>query len=135
MNELAATNYPLLNVFWTMLWFFLWVLFLIILFKIIGDIFRDDELSGGSKAAWTIFVIVLPFLGALVYLIARGKGMGERDIRTARKHEEEFRTYVREASGPSKGNGVKELATLADLRNRGDISEDEYQRAKTKILA
>lgn len=135
MNELAATSYPLLNVFWTMLWFFLWVLFLIILFKIIGDIFRDDELSGGAKAAWTIFVIVLPFLGALVYLIARGKGMGERDVRAARKHEEEFRAYVREASEPSEGNGVKELATLADLRNRGDISEDEYQRAKTKILA
>lgn len=141
MNELAgpvaATDYPLLNVFWTILWFFVWILFLMLIFRIITDIFRDDQLSGWGKAAWTIAVVLLPFLGAFVYLIARGKGMGERDMRAVEKRDEEFRAYVREAaagSGGSRQNGADELAKLAELRNRGDISEAEYQRAKTKIL-
>ncbi|NKZ04264.1 SHOCT domain-containing protein [Actinomadura latina] len=138
MNELAtpiaATDYPLLNIFWTMLWFFLWVLFLMLLFRIIADIFRDDRLSGWGKAGWSVFVIVLPFLGAFVYLIARGRGMGERDLRAIQKRDEQFRAYVRETAGTPEPTSTNELVRLAELRKHGDISEVEYQRAKTKVL-
>ncbi|MFI0370129.1 SHOCT domain-containing protein [Actinomadura sp. 1N219] len=139
MNELARpiaeTDYPLVSVFWTMLWFFLWVLFLMLLFRIIADIFRDDRLSGWAKAGWTIFVIVLPFLGALVYLIARGRGMGERDLHAVRKQDAQFRAYVRETAAGPEPTHTDELVKLAELRNQGDISEVEYQQAKAKVLA
>ncbi|SFO19681.1 SHOCT domain-containing protein [Actinomadura madurae] len=139
MNDLAtpiaATDYPLLNAFWTMLWFFLWVLFLMVLFRILSDIFRDDRLSGWGKAGWSIFVIVLPFLGAFVYLIARGKGMGERDLHAVQKRDEQFRAYVRETAGPQEPTKADELVKLAELKNHGDISEVEYEKAKAKVLA
>ncbi|MFI0448931.1 SHOCT domain-containing protein [Actinomadura sp. 6N118] len=139
MNDLAypvaATDYPLLNIFWTMLWFFLWVVFLMLIFRIFADVFRDDRLSGWGKAGWTIFVIVLPFLGAFVYLIARGKHMGERDMRAMEKRDEQFRAYVREAAETPERTSAEELTKLAELKNHGDISDAEYERAKTKILA
>jgi hypothetical protein len=139
MNNLAGpvaeTDYPLLNVFWTMLWFFLWIVFLMLIFRILTDVFRDHRLSGWAKAGWTIFVIALPFLGALVYLIARGRGMGERDLQEMEKRDERFRAYVREAAHTPEHTSADELAKLAELRSRGDLSEVEYQRAKTKILA
>ncbi len=135
-------NYPLLDTFLTMLWFFLWILWFIILFRVIADIFRDDNLSGWGKAGWLIFVIILPFLGVFVYLIARGPGMGEREARRAQRSEQEFRSYIRDAaSEPSSvGNGggasgASELEKLAGLRNHGDITEEEYQQAKAKVLA
>lgn len=84
-----AVDYPLMNVFWTMMMIFLWVLWFMLLFRVFGDIFRDDDLGGWGKAGWTVFVIILPFLGVFVYLIARGRGMGERDLRRARASEEE----------------------------------------------
>lgn len=131
-------NYPLLNAFWTIMWVFLWVMWFMLLFRIIGDIFRDDSMNGWGKAGWCVFVVILPFLGCFVYLIARGKGMGERELRTARRNEQEFRSYVREAAGSGEGKGtghVEELSRLADLRNHGDITPQEYERAKEKVLA
>ncbi|HKS49658.1 MAG TPA: SHOCT domain-containing protein [Amycolatopsis sp.] len=131
------SSYPLLNLFLTMLWFFLWILWLMLLFRVIVDIFRDDELSGWGKAGWMIFVCVLPFLGIFVYLIARGRGMGERELRHAQAKEREFRAYVRGAAAePAAGTSqVAELEKLAGLRNHGDITEEEYQRAKNRLLA
>ncbi|HET6501484.1 MAG TPA: SHOCT domain-containing protein [Amycolatopsis sp.] len=132
-------TYPLLNLFLTMLWFFLWILWLVLLFRVIVDIFRDDDLSGWAKAGWLIFCCVLPFLGIFVYLIARGRGMGDREIRHAQRQEQAFREYVRDAAKneqPVQGKpGVDELEKLAGLRNHGDISEDEYQRAKDRLLS
>ncbi|MEW1637080.1 SHOCT domain-containing protein [Streptomyces sp. NPDC093801] len=127
-------DYTLLDGFLTMLYFFLWILWFILLFKIISDIFRDDELGGWGKAGWTVFVCVLPFLGCFVYLIARGRGMGERDVRQLRAQEQAFRSYVQEtAAGPvSTGD---ELSKLAALRDHGDLTPAEYERAKTKVLA
>lgn len=126
-------DYTLLDGFLTMLYFFLWILWFILLFKIISDIFRDDELGGWGKAGWTVFVCVLPFLGCFVYLIARGRGMGERDVRQLRAQEQAFRSYVQEtAAGPvSTGD---ELSKLAALRDHGDLTPAEYQQAKTKVL-
>ncbi|MBR7836155.1 SHOCT domain-containing protein [Actinospica durhamensis] len=132
-------NYPLLNVFLTMLWFFLWIMWLFLLFGVIGDIFRDDQLSGLGKAAWTVFVVLLPFLGVFVYLIARGSGMGERKSAQARARQEEFDTYVRQTAAASPAGGAQnpseQLARLAQLKADGALSETEYDRAKAKILA
>ncbi|MFK0045677.1 SHOCT domain-containing protein [Streptomyces sp. NPDC090741] len=127
-----AVDYPLLNMFWTMMLIFIWVLWFMLLFRIIGDIFRDDDLSGWAKTGWMIFVIIVPFLGVFVYVIARGRGMGERELRRAQRNEEEFRSYVQSAAGPSQS---EELAKLADLRDRGDISAAEFEQAKAKVLA
>lgn len=132
-------NYPLLNVFLTMLWFFLWIMWLFLLFRVIGDIFRDDQLSGLGKAAWTVFVVVLPFLGVFVYLIARGSGMGERQSAQARARQEEFDAYVRRTAAANSADGAKnpseQLAKLAELKADGTLSETEYDKAKAKVLA
>ncbi|MFJ7593128.1 SHOCT domain-containing protein [Streptomyces sp. NPDC097617] len=127
-----AVDYPLLNMFWTMMMVFLWVLWFFLLFRVIGDIFRDDELSGWGKAGWTIFVILLPFLGVFVYLIARGRGMGERELKRTQRNEEEFRSYVRQSAGA--GSAAEELSRLAELKNRGEITEAEFEQAKDKVL-
>lgn len=128
-----AVDYPLLNMFWTMMMIFLWVLWFMLLFRVIGDVFRDDSMSGWGKAGWTIFVIVVPFLGVFVYLIARGRGMGERELNRAQESEQAFRSYVRESAGPT--SAAEELSRLAELKNRGDISATEYEQAKAKVLA
>ena len=131
-----AYDYPLLSAFWTMLWFFLWIMWFVLLFRIVVDIFRDDDLSGWAKAGWTLFVICLPFLGVLVYVIARGKGMGKREIEQARAQQQAFDTYVREtAKGGAPTSSVDELAKLSEIRARGDITEDEYRRAKELVLS
>lgn len=120
-----------------MMWFFLWVLWFMLLFRVIGDVFRDDKLSGWAKAGWTLFVCVLPYLGVLVYLIARGKGMGKRDMRQAQEQEQAFRSYVQQAAaeGPATGaNKADELAKLAGLHDHGDITDAEYETAKAKVL-
>ncbi|MDV5145388.1 SHOCT domain-containing protein [Streptomyces sp. SBC-4] len=129
-----AVDYPLLNMFWTMLMIFLWVLWFMLLFRIIGDIFSDDELGGWGKAGWTAFVILLPFLGVFVYLIARGRSMGERELNRVRKNEEQFRSYVRETASTGSSQ-AEELARLAELKDRGAITDAEFAQAKAKVLA
>ncbi|MEU2832585.1 SHOCT domain-containing protein [Streptomyces lavendulae] len=132
LNLADDEGFPLLNSFWVMMWWFLWVLWFMLLFRVIGDIFRDDGLGGWGKAGWTAFVIVLPFLGIFVYLIARGRGMGERALARAQEQERSFRSYVRETAGPT--SRAEELARLAGLKNNGDLTADEYERAKAKVL-
>ncbi|MFI5640222.1 SHOCT domain-containing protein [Streptomyces goshikiensis] len=127
-----AYDFPLLSVLWTMLGFAIWVLWFFLLFKIIFDIFRDDSLGGWGKAGWLVFVIVLPFLGVFVYLIARGKGMGQREVDQARAQRKEFDSYVREAAGPP--SSAEQLAKLSDLRARGDITDEEFRQAKALVL-
>ncbi|MER5362016.1 SHOCT domain-containing protein [Streptomyces sp. NPDC002785] len=133
-------NYPLLNLFWTMLWFFVWIMWLFLLFRVISDIFRDDDLGGWAKAGWLLVALLLPYLGVLVYVIVRGKSMGKRDIKQAQERDAAFKAYVREAAGtsgangPRKGGHVDDLAKLAELKDRGAITDEEYQRAKTKLL-
>ncbi|OIJ68905.1 SHOCT domain-containing protein [Streptomyces mangrovisoli] len=132
-------DYPLLNAFMTMLWFFLWVMWFVLLFRIIGDVFRDDSMSGWGKAGWTIFVCVVPFLGCFVYLIARGRGMGERDRRQMQEQEQAFRSYVQQAAAdtpaPTGPSHTDELIRLAGLHDHGDITDAEYEQAKAKVLA
>ena len=125
---------PLLDVFLSMMWFFLWVLWIFLLVRIFMDIFRSQDLGGWGKAGWSVFVIVLPFLGVFVYLIARGRKMTEHDVADARAQDKAFRAYVQEAAHGNGAGTAAELAKLADLRDRGAISEAEFQQGKQKIL-
>jgi uncharacterized SAM-binding protein YcdF (DUF218 family) len=118
-----------------MLWFFLFFIWIWLLISLFGDIFRSKDLSGGAKALWTIFIIVLPFLGVLVYLIVRGNSMQERALQQAANQEAQFRGYVQSVATSSGGGSADELAKLADLRDKGVISEEEFQAAKAKALA
>jgi hypothetical protein len=129
-----AYDYPILGLFWTMLIFFLWFAWLMLLFKVFADIFRSEDLGGFSKAIWTIGVIILPFLGVFVYVIARGKSMGERDIARAKANDAAFRSYVQDAAGSSTGT-ADELARLAQLRDSGVLTDAEFAQQKAKLLA
>jgi hypothetical protein len=128
------SNYPLLNAFWTMLWFFLWILWIFLLIRIVTDIFRSRDLGGWGKAGWLIFVLILPFLGVFVYLIARGTDMGRRDEEQARASEEAFRGYVQSAAAQT-SSPADDLSKLADLHQRGVLTDDEFAAQKAKILA
>ena len=134
-NVLADnTGYPLLDVFWTMLWLFLWILWIFLLIRIINDIFRSPDLSGGAKAAWTIFLIILPLIGALAYLIARGARMHEHEIQRAETAETDLRSYIQQAAGSSPSI-AEELAKLAELRDRGVLTATEFDTQKAWLLS
>jgi hypothetical protein len=132
--SLADSTYPLLNVFWSMLIFFLWVIWIWVLIMVFIDIFRSHDLSGWAKALWFVFVLLIPLIGVLVYLITRGDKMHERAAREARQQDREFRRpYVQEAAGSQ--SSVDQLAKLADLRDRGVITAEEFESEKAKVLA
>lgn len=125
-------NYPILGALLTVTVFTFSVLWILLVAKVIVDIVRSPDIRGWGKAVWCLFVLVLPFIGALTYLAARGDSMSERTMEEAKRHEEEFQDYVRTtARMPTQAD---ELAKLAQLRDHGDISEGEYQKAKEKIL-
>lgn len=128
-------SHPLLNAFWIMLWFFVWVLWLMILFRVIADLFSDRELSGAAKVGWLIALILLPYIGVFAYLIVRGSKMAERAQKRAEQSEAEFKDYVRQTAGSGESGRADELTTLAALRDRGALSDTEFQRAKERILA
>jgi hypothetical protein len=137
MKELEM---PLWDVVVSIFWFMILFTWIWLLIAIFGDIFRDHELSGWGKALWTLFLVVLPWLGALVYLVARGKSMNDRARAQAERNERAFGQYVREAAGTgtSSTSGTSgtadELTKLADLRDRGTLSPEEFDRAKAKVL-
>ncbi len=132
---LAASSYPLLDLFWTILEFFLWVIWIWILIMVFIDIFRSHDLSGWAKALWFLFVLFIPLIGVLVYLIARGGSMHERAARQAQQQDEQARRYIQEAAASTPASTADQLAKLADLRDRGVISAAEFDREKAKILA
>jgi hypothetical protein len=133
MDLASSYSYPLLGAFWTIFEIFLWVIWIWILIYVFIDIFRSRDLSGGAKALWFIFVLFIPLIGVLVYLIARGGKMHERAVQEAQQQDQAFRTYVQEAAGS--GSSADQLAKLADLRDRGVITPEEFEREKAKILA
>jgi ABC-type multidrug transport system fused ATPase/permease subunit len=118
------------SIFWFMI-LFTWIGMLMTIF---GDLFRDHEMSGWGKALWTLFLIVVPWLGALVYLNERGRSINERARAQAQRNEQELRRYVRETATADTTSTADELAKLADLRDRGTISAEEFQHAKAKVL-
>lgn len=130
---LLATSFGTGDVFWSMLWFFLWIIWIWMLIAILTDVFRSPDLGGWGKALWTIFVVVLPFLGVFVYLIARGNQMGERAVQQAAAREAQMRSYVTSVAGSS--SPAQEIKHLAELRDAGTITEEEFQQAKARALA
>ena len=128
MNFLEAT--------WDLIWFFFWtfafIAYLMVLFSIIGDIFRDSTLNGWAKAAWMLFLVFVPFLTSLVYLIARGKGMAERQMRAAQQNQAATEQYVRSLAGS--GSSAEEITKAKALLDSGTITADEYAALKAKAL-
>ena len=130
---MLAYNYPILSLIWMMFVFFVFVLWIWLLISVFMDIFRSSDLSGGLKAVWVLFVIILPFLGVLVYLIARGGKMHERAAQQAAQQQQAFDTYVKQAAGS--GSSVEDLSKLADLKEKGAITDAEFEAQKAKLLA
>ncbi len=129
-----AADFGTGQVFWSMLWFFLFFIWIWLLIVIFSDIFRSRDLSGWTKALWTIFVIVMPYLGVFVYLIARGHKMHEHAEEAAHEQDAAMRQYVRSVAGSDGGGAASEISRLADLRDKGVISETEFQQGKAKVL-
>jgi hypothetical protein len=130
-----AADYPFLDVVGTMLIFFAWVIWFWILIRVFADLFRRRDLSGWRKAGWTLFTIVLPFLGVLIYLIANGKDMGQRDIDQARAAQSQLDSHIRSVAGSGASGAASEIAEAKRLLDSGAISRDEYESLKAKALA
>jgi len=128
---LLAADYPFLNILWTMIIFFAWVAWFWILITVFADLFRRHDIGGWGKAAWVVFLIVLPFLGTLVYLIAQHDGMRERSVKQAEAQQAAFDRYVRETAGGS----AAEIAKAKELLDSGAISQAEFEAIKAKAVA
>ena len=127
-----AYDYPVLGFFWSVFIFFIWVLWFILLFQVFIDIFRSHDLGGWGKALWVIFVIIVPYLGVFIYLIARGHKMQEHAMESAKAHDAAMRAYVQDAAGS--GGAASELERLAALKANGTITDAEFQQMKAKVL-
>ena len=128
-----AADYPFLDVFWTMCIFFLWVLWFWLLFTIITDVFRRDDLSGWGKAGWVIFTILLPYLGVFIYLITQGRNMTERNVQRAQADRAQFDEYVRTTA--TAGGAAAEIDKAKQLLDSGAITQPEFEALKQKALA
>ena len=123
---------PLLDLFWTMLMLFLWFAWIMVVFNVVIDIFRNHDTNGFTKAIWVLFVILLPWLGVLVYLIANGDGMAQRGLQVAQQQDQAARAYIQDAAGVSTAD---ELQKLSQLRSDGVLSEGEFAAQKARLLA
>jgi hypothetical protein len=130
---MLAYDYPLLGFFWSMLIVFIWVAWIFLLIKIFADIFRNHQMGGVSKALWSIFVIILPLLGTLIYLIVHGADMGRRDLEAMQAQQDAMDAYIRQTAGSSSGS-ADELTKLAALRDQGVLTDAEFAAQKAKLL-
>lgn len=130
---MVLADYPFLDVLWTMLVFFVWVAWFMLLFRIVGDIFRRSDITGGKKTLWLIFVLFAPFLGVFAYLISNSDGMAQRDLERAQAAQSQFDDYVRSAAGS--GGAAAEIDKAKQLLDSGAISESEFAAIKAKALA
>jgi hypothetical protein len=126
-----AADYPFMDVLWSMLIFFLWVIWIWIVITVLIDVFRRHDIGGFAKALWVVFVVIVPWLGVLVYLIVEHDGMRERSAKQAQAQQEQFDQYVREAAGGSAG----EIAQAKQLLDQGAITQDEFDALKAKALS
>ena len=126
-----AADYPFMDVLWSMIIFFFWVIWIWIVITVLIDVFRRDDIGGWAKAAWVIFVVILPWLGVLVYLIAQHDGMRERSMKQAQAQRREFDDYVRETAGGS----ADQSARAKELLDNGTITQEEFAALKAKALA
>jgi hypothetical protein len=135
---MLATDYPILDIFLTMLYFFLFFIWIYLLITVFVDVFRSHDMGGGIKALWCIFIIVLPFLGVFIYLIARGNKMHERAAAEAAQQQKAFDAYIKQTAGSDGGGGddvASQLSKLADLKSQGVITDAEFEAQKSKVLA
>lgn len=123
---------PLFDLFWSMLWFFLFIAWIWVLISVLSDIFRNHDMSGFVKAIWVLFVIVIPWLGVLIYLIVNGDSMNRRTVEEAQKREAAAQDYIRQAAGTT--SVADELEKLGSLKSSGVISEEEFQAQKARLL-
>ena len=130
---IALADFGTGDVFWSLLWFFLWIIWFWLLIVVFSDIFRSRDLSGWGKALWTIFVIVLPYLGVFVYLIARGGNMHEHAAQQTQAQDAATREYIQGVAGSST-SPADEISRLADLKDKGLISDTEFEAGKAKAL-
>jgi Short C-terminal domain/Phospholipase_D-nuclease N-terminal len=128
-----AADYPFMDVLWSMIIFFFWVIWIWIVITVLIDVFRRDDIGGWGKAAWVIFVVILPWLGVLIYLIVESDGMRERGMKQAQAQKREFDDYVRDTAGG--GGSAGEIAKAKELLDAGAITQDEFQALKAKALA
>ncbi len=129
---MLAADYPFLDVLWTMVIFFCWIIWFFLLFRVFADVFRRHDIGGGTKTLWIIFVIILPFLGVFIYLIAQGHGMADRDMQTAQAQQQQFDTYVKSVSS---GGAASEIEKAKGLLDSGAITQAEFDSIKAKALA
>ncbi|MGB5759244.1 MAG: PLDc N-terminal domain-containing protein [Acidimicrobiales bacterium] len=122
------------QVLWSIFWFFLFFMWIMLVFNIVGDIFRSDDLSGIAKAVWLAFIIFLPYLGVFMYLIVRGDKMSMRQMRQAQSQEAAVQDYIRSAAGTA-SSPADQLASLADLHSAGKLTDVEYEEAKRRVIA
>ena len=132
---MLASSYPVLDAFLTMLYFFLFIIWIWLLIMVFMDVFRSHDMGGLAKAVWVIFIIILPFLGVFVYLIARGGKMHERAAQQAAQQQKAFDQYVKQAAGTPGASSADQLAKLADLKTSGVLTDAEFEAQKAKILA
>jgi hypothetical protein len=130
---LLAAEWGTGQVLWSILWFFLFFVWIMLIFTIFTDIIRNDDMSGWGKAIWSIFIIFLPFLGVFIYLIVNGNKMGQRQMRAAQQQEAAVQDYIRTTAGGS--SDAEQLAKLAELHNSGKLDDAEYAAAKAKIIS
>jgi hypothetical protein len=131
---IAASNYPFLNILWTTLIFFAWVIFIWIAITVLIDVFRRKDLSGWAKAAWVIFVVLIPWIGVLVYLIVNHDGMADRRYREAATAQSQFDEYVRQTAGTG-GGSAAEIEKAKKLLDDGTITQAEFDALKAKALS
>ena len=132
---MLASSYPVLDAFLTMLYFFLFIIWIWLLIMVFMDVFRSHDMGGWAKALWVIFIIILPFLGVFVYLIARGGSMHERAAAQAAEQQKAFDQYVKQAAGTPGETSADQLHKLADLKSQGVLTDAEFEAQKAKILA
>jgi ABC-type multidrug transport system fused ATPase/permease subunit len=125
------------DIFWSVLWFFFLFIWLMVLFHVFSDLFRDHSVSGVTKTLWVLFLVFLPFLAVFIYLIVRGKGMGERAATQQQQAQQQFEGYVRNvaATGESSSSPTEQIARAKELLDAGAIDQSEFERLKAKALA
>jgi hypothetical protein len=131
----AENNYPLLEVIWTIIVFFAWVIWIWTVISILSDVFRRQDIGGGTKALWTFLIILIPFLGVLVYLVSQGKGMAERNVERMQATQKMYEQHIREVASGGGGGAAGEIASAKALLASGDITQEEFEQLKRKALA
>jgi Phospholipase_D-nuclease N-terminal/Short C-terminal domain len=123
------------DLFWSVLWFFFLFIWIMVLFHVLTDLFRDHSVSGVTKTLWVLFLVFLPFLAVFVYLIVRGKGMGERAAAQQQQAQQQFAGYVRNVATTAEATPAEQIARAKELLDAGAIDQSEFERLKAKALA